>query len=469
MFNNTNVTYLSSFLDKDPSTFLHDPSKVTSIKKRLGYSDSNAKRSTVNRYFVALEVKRLVHLLTLKEDRERMLVYNRADGVWVDAIPVLSRLILEVIHAIPEAKDNDIWSKQLEQSVIDILLRKVRIETIDRFNKDHFAFSNLTYDFSKQVALTHQPTFLTTYSSPVTYDEASACPKFMSMLDTLFHEQDTKDFVQEWFGYCLSTSHKANAFVIGVGKGSNGKSTLFDVLAKIVGMHNVSSAPLSNLNTTFGLEPILGKKLNIATESSTESFTTAKLKAITAGEAVTVNRKNKPEITTVIDAKLVFLVNELPLLSDTSHGLVRRLIILPFNQTIPAEKQDKGLSKALEQELSGILNWSLSGFERLVRNNYTFTESSEMLSAKNRYIENANPVESFIEAHIIQDIGNRLDSSKVLTKYVNWMYTQGLPLKGTSSPQIFWMKFKESMDTVGIHFTKSKSNGQSVVRDIGFK
>src|SRR5699024_6919017 len=258
MFNNTNVTYLSSFLDKDPSTFLHDPSKVTSIKKRLGYSDSNAKRSTVNRYFVALEVKRLVHLLTLKEDRERMLVYNRADGVWVDAIPVLSRLILEVIHAIPEAKDNDIWSKQLEQSVIDILLRKVRIETIDRFNKDHFAFSNLTYDFSKQVALTHQQTFLTTYSSPVTYDEDSACHKFMSMLDSMFHEQDTKDFVQEWFGYCLSTSHKANAFVIGVGKGSNGKSTLFDVLAKIVGMHNVSSAPLSNLNTTFGLEPILG-------------------------------------------------------------------------------------------------------------------------------------------------------------------------------------------------------------------
>src|SRR5699024_219497 len=328
---------------------------------------------------------------------------------------------------------------------------------------------NLTYDFSKQVALTHQPTFLTTYSSPVTYDEASACPKFMSMLDTLFHEQDTKDFVQEWFGYCLSTSHKANAFVIGVGKGSNGKSTLFDVLAKIVGMHNVSSAPLSNLNTTFGLEPILGKKLNIATESSTESFTTAKLKAITAGEAVTVNRKNKPEITTVIDAKLMFLVNELPLLSDTSHGLVRRLLILPFNKSIPVEQQDKGLSKALERELSGILNWSLSGFERLVLNNYVFTESSEMLSAKNRYIGNANPVESFIEAHIIQDIGNRLYSSEVLTKYINWMQTQGLPLKGTGSPQIFWMKFKESMDTVGIHFTKSKSNGQSVVRDIGFQ
>src|SRR5699024_9244345 len=106
---------------------------------------------------------------------------------------------------------------------------------------------------------------------------------------------ETIDFIQEWFGYTLSTSHKANAFLIGVGAGANGKSTLFDVLAQLVGIQNVASATLSNFNHQFGFEPLIGKKLNLATESDVDAFKTGNLKAITAGEDISINRKNRME------------------------------------------------------------------------------------------------------------------------------------------------------------------------------
>jgi putative DNA primase/helicase len=122
--------------------------------------------------------------------------------------------------------------------------------------------------------------------------------------------------------------------------------------------------PLSNFNSEFGLEPLIGMKLNLATESDADAFKTGKLKALTAGEAISVNRKNKTEITMILPTKFVFLVNELPILSDSSLGFERRLIILPFNQTFTPDEQDKDLSKKLTAELQGILNWTIAGLQR---------------------------------------------------------------------------------------------------------
>src|SRR5699024_6334000 len=126
----------------------------------------------------------------------------------------------------------------------------------------------------------------------------------------------------------------------------------------------------------------IGKKLNLATASDVDAFKTSKLKAITAGEDVAINRKNKIEITTKLPTKIVFLMNELPLLSDDSFGFERRLLVLPMDRIFLPHEQEKDLSKKLENELEGILNWSIAGLRQLITNNYTFKESNSMQDAK---------------------------------------------------------------------------------------
>jgi len=175
------------------------------------------------------------------------------------------------------------------------------------------------------------------------------------------------------------------------------------------------------------------------------------------------------EITTKLPTKLVFLMNELPLLSDDSFGFERRLLILPFDKTFLPHEQDKDLPKKLANELEGILAWALDGLKRLIANNYTFTISESMQHAKELYFGVGNPIEKFIEECVIAEPSHVMDARDLMNAYSIWMTHNEFPFKGTNTPQKFWKLFKEAMDVKLIEFSRGKSNGRTVVRDIALK
>lgn len=435
----------------------------------LEYNMSESGKISFNKKSFAELVMELMPLVVDKKDPETILVYNNKKGFWENARQPLHRLIIEIAHA-AGGNTEDTWTSHLESSIVDILKRKVGFIESVNFNKSHFPLgNNLTLDSITGELVLHEANHLATFGSPVNYNEEARCPNFAKFLEGLFEDEETIQFVQEWFGYTLSCSHQANAFLIGVGAGANGKSTLFDVLAQLVGIENVSSAPLSNFNSEFGLEPLINKKLNLATESDVDVFKTGKLKALTAGEDISINRKNKQEITTKLPTKLVFLMNELPLLNDDSFGFERRLLILPFDRIFLPHEQDKDLPKKLSKELEGILNWSLEGLRHLIANNYTFTVSKSMLDAKELYLGVGNPIEKFVKECIVSEPAKVMPAKDLLNAYKNWMMLEKLPFKGTGNPQKFWKMFQEAMNLELISFTRGKSNGITVVRDIGLK
>ncbi|WP_409482404.1 phage/plasmid primase, P4 family [Bacillus safensis] len=448
--------------------FAFDQMMLDVGKEIVGYSMSDSGRISFNNKNFAECVMQLFSLVVNQNDPESLLVYNKEKGYWEDAKQPLHRLIIEIAHAAGENIE-DSWTVHIEKSIVEILKRKVVFIEPSNFNKDHFPLGNYTLNSNTGELVRHGSSHLATFGSSVDYQPNTNCSVFQQFLTSLFQDVKTIKFVQEWFGYTLSTSHKANAFLIGVGSGANGKSTLFDVLVRLVGVENVASAPLSNFNSDFGLEPLVGKKLNLATESDVDAFKTGKLKALTAGEDISINRKNKMEITTKLPAKLVFLVNELPLLTDDSFGFERRLLILPFEKTFLPHEQDKDLPKKLNDEIEGILSWALEGLKRLIENNYNFTVSPTMQHAKNKYFGVGNPVEKFVEECVIAEPSNVMDARDLLNAYSIWMTNNDFPFKGTDTPQKFWKSFKEVMDVKLIEFTRGKSNGKTVVRDIALR
>lgn len=437
-------------------------------RTEVEYNMSESGRITFNKKNFAEIVMDFYPLIVDRKDPEILLVYNNEKGYWEDARSPLHRLIIEIAHA-AGGNTKDTWTSHLESSILDILKRKVAFVQSANFNKNHFPLGNFTLDSTTGDLVPHAPSHLATYGSSVNYIENAECPSFLTFLGELFDDENTVQFVQEWFGYTLSCSHQANAFLIGVGAGANGKSSLFEILAKLSGVDNTASAPLSNLNSEFGLEPLIGKKFNLATESDVENFKSGKLKAISAGEKISVNRKHRQEVTTVLHTKLVFLMNELPLLSDDSFGFERRLLILPFDRIFLPHEQDKDLPKKLANELEGILNWSLAGLRRLIANNYTFTISQTMQDAKTLYLGVGNPIENFVNECVVSEPANVMPANEVINAYTIWMQENKYPFKGTNSPQKFWKLFQEAMDLKLIEFVRTKSNGQTVVRDIGLK
>ena len=429
---------------------------------------SEERKLRFNRKLLAERIMQLYALRINHKDPEIILIYNRTNGRWEDGKIAVSRLIIEIAHYLGD-NGVDSWTANLERSVIDILLRKVEMIDPTRFNQTYYPFSNVTLDTMKASVMEHSPGYLATMGSDVSYRPDAGCPVFEMFLSQVFESGDTVQFVQEWFGYTLYSGHKANSLLIGVGSGANGKSTLFDVLAQLVGLAYVASVPLSNFNSEFGLEPLIGMKLNLATESDADAFKTGKLKALTAGEAISVNRKNKPEITMILPTKFVFLVNELPILSDSSLGFERRLLILPFNQTFTPDEQDKDLSKKLTAELQGILNWTMAGLQRLMDNNFQFTRSRAMEQAKESYFGIGNPVERFIKEKVIKEPNNKIESTEFMNAYRLWMIGKGYPYKGTDSPQVFWRMFDEAARKERIEYQRKKSNGKNIVLDIALK
>src|SRR5699024_9482925 len=222
-------------------------------RTEVEYNMSESGRITFNKKHFAEIVMDFYPLVVDRNDPEILLIYNKEKGFWEDARQPLHRLIIEVAHA-AGGDVEDTWTSHLESSIIDILNRKVALVQSVNFNQSHFPLGNLTLDSITGDLVQHAPSHLATYGSSVNYNEGAECHVFKEFLTELFDDDGTIDCIQEWFGYALSTSHNGNAFLISVGAGANGKSTLFDVLAQLVGIENVSSAPLSNFNSEFGLE-----------------------------------------------------------------------------------------------------------------------------------------------------------------------------------------------------------------------
>lgn len=392
-------------------------------------------------------------------------IYNYASGVWETTELPLQRFIYELCYTLGTS-----WSKNLETALLDQIKRRIKVYDAKEFNQIALTLENGAFNYNTFQIGPTSPLHLSTVKSYVKYDINAQAPVFHKSLHKWFDDKDDIAFVQEWFGYVLSSTFKANAFLLVYSQGGEGKSTLFGLLEQLVGVANTTAIPLSNFNRDFGLEPLLNKKLNLATESSNTEFSTDKLKAITAGEKITINRKNLKEIETHVPVKLTFLMNELPVIKDKSHGLQRRIIILPMTKPIPKSFQNKNLSQQLHQELPGILNWAICGLKRLKQNDFNFTISKRMTNIKQKYFNKTSPMAEFIKNCLEPNFDNtNLSGNELMTAFKTWSEMNNRNIIHLLSPIAFWREFNLEMQNLGLNYTKTKSSGNTVVKGIKFK
>lgn len=123
------------------------------------------------------------------------------------------------------------------------------------------------------------------------------------------------------------------------GVGGTGKSTLLEVLTKIVGEKLTSNVLLDQFGNRFIFSNMLGKYLNIGDDNgkNDELQNVGTLKSIITGNRVTIDRKNISPIEVRIFAKQLFATNILPYIDFTDGGIMRRLNIVKMNKVIPSD------------------------------------------------------------------------------------------------------------------------------------
>ena len=235
--------------------------------------------------------------------------------------------------------------------------------------------------------------FTSTLNYP--YDPNAECELWINYLNRVQPIVENQQVIAEYLGYCLMDSHRFQKILWMVGDGQNGKSVLLETIEYLLGSQNLSYLSLSDLtNDEVKRAGVVGKLLNISYESS-DDIDANVMKLLAGGERVLVKNLYKDPVMTSDYGKFICSFNQLPR-AELTFGFFRRLIIVPFDVTIPANEVDKQLAGKLRGELSGILNWVLKAWVELM-NRGEFTPSESCENALENYKLQADNVKLFLK------------------------------------------------------------------------
>lgn len=202
------------------------------------------------------------------------------------------------------------------------------------------------------------------------YQPSALCPRWEQFLDEIFQsDKRLIDYLQRAVGYSLSNSTTEQVMFILLGNGKNGKSVLLNVLHEVFGTYAMNIQPqtiaVKNGGQTANqdIARLKGARFVTTTEPNQGmKFDEGTIKQITGGDTVTARFLYGKEFEFKPEFKLWMATNYKPIIAGTDDGIWRRMVLIPFNYTIPDEKVDKKLGMKLKEELPGILNWCLEGF-----------------------------------------------------------------------------------------------------------
>lgn len=209
--------------------------------------------------------------------------------------------------------------------------------------------------------------------SDINYKPDVTCPRWLQFIDEITcGDVEYAKFLQRMVGYILTGRTDEQVLFFLYGHGCNGKSTFMNIIQRLMGSyyHQISSdVLLQSNNSGKGPNPSLaklnGSRLVVANELPEGSRMDENLVKSMTGNDVIVARQlyAKVELEYIPMFKLIMVGNHKPVIRDTSPGMWRRMILLPFNASFSQQQMDPQLMDKLYAELSGILNWALEGVQ----------------------------------------------------------------------------------------------------------
>lgn len=229
---------------------------------------------------------------------------------------------------------------------------------------------NGTIDLRTGTLLPHRRDDLLTKLCPTPFIPEATCPIWDTFIQAVFDgDAELICFVQKLLGYCLTGDVGEQILTILHGSGANGKSTLLNVIMEVLGEDYAMKAPRNLLMARGGkmehsteLTDLFGKRLVAAVETEDgRRLSETLVKELTGSDKIRARRMREDNWQFSPTHKLLLATNHRPEVRGTDHAIWRRLVLVPFNQTFSADRQDKQLPSKLRAEHPGILAWCVRG------------------------------------------------------------------------------------------------------------
>jgi len=301
-----------------------------------------------------------------------------------------------------------------------------------------------------------------TMSTGISFDPDASSPRFQRFISEVLQDAEVADFVWRALGYAISGDMREQVFFLLFGRGSNGKSTLIDLVGRILGDYALTVG-FSTFeqdrggNVTPEVATLDGRRFVCASEGSGNWLHSSRLKDITGGEPVSARHLYGNPFTFRPTCKIFLSTNELPRVSDDSDGLWRRLREVPFTRRFTGATDDRTLKDALLAEAPGILAWLVRGC--LAWQARGLDAPAAVADATAQYRTDCDQLGRFLEEACELESAAEVRASEFYQAYREWATTVGLTDKETLSATAFGRKCAD-------RFTRIKTRVGLVYRGV---
>ena len=229
-----------------------------------------------------------------------------------------------------------------------------------------------TMEFADNDPLVFQTSYLN-----FNYDRYNThCPNFEKYLESVSGgDPDIKELMLQTHGYIASCSMDAKSFFLFIGEGDTGKSLTIGLDTMFFPNDFVSTIELQALGDKFSTGNLANVRLNVGGDLPNTPLHTdvvKHVKGITGNDMMTAEKKFVQPFSFKPTCKLVFATNHPLVLQQRDDQFCERLVVIPFDNKIPKDRQDHDLLNKLRDELPAIFNMVLEAFLRLRNNNFEF-------------------------------------------------------------------------------------------------
>lgn len=287
---------------------------------------------------------------------------------------------------------------------------------------------------------------------PVTYDPSAYCADLDKMLNRVFlGDREVINLFEEMLGAVLLKHNRYQKAFLFYGGGSNGKSTILDMIKSFLGRRNYSAIALEKVTDRFNTAELENKLANIGDDVDNVALRdTGTLKKLFSGNAIMVERKGERPYTIEPYATHIYSCNAIPRSFDKSEGFYRRWLLIPFNAQFSADDSD--YDPMIEEKvtsptaLSYLLNIGIRGAKRLMATG-KFSEPQSVKDALEAYKADNSTVLSWIEDKELNvDYFLEKPRDVLYSEFADWCKVSGINSRLVTGKKSFFKEVTQKFE-----------------------
>ena len=348
-------------------------------------------------------------------------IYVYDDGVFVNKGEIF---IAQYCEDLLEVGADNNAVNQIVQKVRR--LKEFKREDLGCKNLDLICLNNCVLNVKTKKQTDHSPKYGFMSKIPIDYDPKATCNVFENWLGEVLWEEDIAT-CQEWFGFMFYRRYHEKSALVLIGPKHSGKTLFLDVIENFLGSENTCAVDFHDIiGNRFSSNNLVNKLVNINDElDASDLKSTVMFKRLLGRSLIPAEAKNQTPYKFVNFAKLVFATNKMPLPStiDDPGSYYDKFVTFEFDNVFDKDnkKTDKYLDVKLTtpEELSGILNWAIDGFQRLMKNN-KFTKCQHWEDVEMIMKRSGNTISAFQTQCCVEEKGNLISKQKMYELYCKY-------------------------------------------------